>query len=635
MAAAPAAGQGAAAAYGAIPAVSEVQISPDGSSVAMLRTADDVTAVVFYDLSNPDSKPIGIKLGGGEARDITWADDDHVLLLASDAGRMSTTTGLETIEFYRWFSVSKSREKAVVLFGNEGNFYISSAGSLLSTLPGQPGYALFSRINTRTVLGGPAGSRLGGDPSGATYDVFKVSLASSETDSIEGGRPNTYDWLISASGEVIARVDYDSARRESVLFMRQPSSSTFTRLKAYPDASGDAAGISFYGLSAEGSGVIASVRGRSDKRSIVSIDAQSGEIARTIYSNPDYDIDGVVYDFAKATATGARYVDDLPRTFHFDPAEQKIQDSLAKAMPGAAPMIVSKSADGMKMIVRVVYTDHPDQYFLFDRAAKSMNLIAATYPALDGKPVAKKERFDYASDDGLMIRGYLTAKLGAAKTHMPLIVLPHGGPSGRDDMGFDWWSFFYAANGYLVYQPNFRGSEGYGASFISAGFGEWGRKMQDDITNSVERLIEAGMADPERICIVGGSYGGYAALAGATLTPDLYACAVSVNGVSDLSAMIGRSVKDNELAEDYWDVRLGSRFRDAAALAAVSPAKIADRAGPPILLIHAREDTVVPLSHSIKMHDALKAAGKPVEFLELKGEDHWLSRSATRIATLE
>ncbi|NWG93380.1 MAG: S9 family peptidase [Parvularculaceae bacterium] len=622
------------AVYGAVPAVTEAQISPDGSTVAMLRATGDTMSVVFYDLADPDAKPAGVQIGGGKARDIVWADNDHVLVLASATGRMQVTTGLETIEFWRWFSVSKSKMKAVVLFGNEGNYYISSAGSLVSTLPEDDKHALIARVTVNTTKGGPSGSRLGGDTSGASYDLFKVNLTSGDTDRVAGGTENTYDWLVSPTGDPIARIDYDPLKKETNLFARQDGESAFRRVRAFADEPGSAGGIAFYGQSPDGSGFTATVRAENGRRSVVSVDKGSGDIRATLFSNAEYDLEGVIYDYDKAAATGVRYTDDLPRAAHFDPAEQKIQDQLAKALPGAAPMILSKSDDGRKLVVKAVYADHPEQYFLFDRAAKSLSMIAASYPPLDGKSVARKEAYHYASDDGLSIRGYLTVPNGAQKSKLPLIVLPHGGPAGRDDMAFDWWSFFYAANGYLVYQPNFRGSDGYGDAFLSAGFGEWGRKMQDDITDGVTKLVADGIADPERICIVGASYGGYAALAGATLTPDLYACAVSVNGVSDLLSLIGRAAKRSDLAEDYWDVRLGSRFRDADALHEVSPAKNADRAGPPIMLIHGRDDTVVPFSHSVKMHDALKAAGKPVELVELKGEDHWLSRSASRTATL-
>lgn len=604
--------------FGTIPDVSEVQISPDGQTIAMLRTVGETTSVVFYDIVNLDKKPFGVSLKSGEARDLVWADNEHVLMLASDLARMSTTTGLEEIEFFRWFSVSKSKARPVVLFGNEGNAYLPSSGALVSTLPGRDSQSLFARY---TVYGG-------------SYDVFRVNLESSATDRDEAGHNGTRDWIASRSGEVIARIDYDFSRQVRILYVRDREGEMFHAVKEYPEARGDTSVINFYGEADDPSGLIASVRNDAGMWSLVEVSRASGEKTGTIYENPQYDFDDVVYDYAKATAIGVRYIDDMPRTVFFDSSQQKIQEALVRALPNAAPMIVSWSDDQSRLIVKAVYSDHSPQYFLFDRAAKTLTLVAASYLSLDGKTMAIKEKYDYVTDDGLTIHGYLTVPKGGSKKSMPLIVLPHGGPQGRDDRTFDWWSFFYAANGYLVYQPNFRGSDGYGYEFLKAGFGEWGRKMQDDVTFGVKNLIADGIVDPERICIVGGSYGGYAALAGAMLTPDLYACAVSVNGVSDLPAMIGRTARWSEEAEDYWDIRLGSRFRDAAALDEVSPVKIADRAGPPIMIIHGRDDTVVPFAHALRMLDALNAAKKPVEFVELKGEDHWLSRGKTRTEML-
>ncbi|OFX03078.1 MAG: hypothetical protein A3E78_17050 [Alphaproteobacteria bacterium RIFCSPHIGHO2_12_FULL_63_12] len=607
--------------YGATPAVSEVQISPNGKSLAMLRASDGQMSVVFYDLEHPEATPAGVQIGGGKARDLVWANDEYVLVLASLTGRMQVTTGLETIEFFRWFAVSKSTMKSVVLFGNEGILYLAAAGNLVSTFQNDPERALFARYYTQKA--GPA-----------SYDLLSVNLKRGSESLVDAGTVSTYDWLVTREGKPLARLDYDPLKKTTTLFVRENGSEQFKETNQYPDSPGAAAGITFFGLAPDGANLTASVAADGNRRALVEIDPHTGDTVATLFSNAKYDLDGVIYNNAIATATGARFTDDFPRQIHFDPDEQKIQKLLEKALPNAAPNIISKSADMEKMVVKALYADHPEQYFLFDRKAKSLDMIASAYPAIDGKIVARKEKFDHVSADGLQIPGYLTVPAGAQKSGMPLIVLPHGGPQGRDDMAFDWWSFFYAANGYLVYQPNFRGSDGYGADFVAAGFGEWGRKMQDDITGGVKALISAGVVDPARICIVGGSYGGYAALAGATLTPDIYACAVSVNGVSNLPALIGRSARWSDWAEDYWDVRLGSRFRDTKALAEVSPTEIADQAGAPILIIHGRDDTVVPFSHAIKMADALKAARKPYELVEMKGEDHWLSRSSSRTLML-
>jgi dipeptidyl aminopeptidase/acylaminoacyl peptidase len=191
----------------------------------------------------------------------------------------------------------------------------------------------------------------------------------------------------------------------------------------------------------------------------------------------------------------------------------------------------------------------------------------------------------------------------------------------------------------VVLQPNFRGSDGLGEAHLTAGYGQWGRKMQTDLSDGVRWLASEGIIDPERVCIVGASYGGYAAMAGPTLDPGVYRCAISVAGVSDLNAMIrwsaDRAGQRNSPVVRYWMRFMGSERYDDPALNALSPAQIADRSDAPMLLIHGRDDTVVPYDQSLRLHAALRRADKPVELVPLDGEDHWLSGAATRQRMLD
>jgi dipeptidyl aminopeptidase/acylaminoacyl peptidase len=240
----------------------------------------------------------------------------------------------------------------------------------------------------------------------------------------------------------------------------------------------------------------------------------------------------------------------------------------------------------------------------------------------------------YKAGDGMDIAAVLTLPPGVPGKNLPVIVMPHGGPEARDYPGFDWWAQAFASRGYAVLQPNFRGSSGYGAAFLRAGYGEWGRKMQSDISDGLAFLAQSGIADPGRACIVGASYGGYAALAGVTLQKGFYRCAVSVAGVSDLPKMVATDVKES--GRDATLVRaLRQQVGSGKDLRAVSPVRLADAADAPILLVHGREDTVVDYDQSADMAKALQKAGKPVELLTLAGEDHWLSKSETRMAMLE
>jgi dipeptidyl aminopeptidase/acylaminoacyl peptidase len=205
----------------------------------------------------------------------------------------------------------------------------------------------------------------------------------------------------------------------------------------------------------------------------------------------------------------------------------------------------------------------------------------------------------------------------------------------RETADFDWWGQALADQGYAVLQPNFRGSD-LSLQYVQAGFGEWGRKMQTDLSDGVRYLTKEGVVDPARVCIVGGSYGGYAALAGVTLDPGIYRCAVSVAGISDLNRML-KWVNEHhtQWAQRYWDRFMGVTGPGDPVLDAISPIKHLDAVNVPVLLIHGRDDTVVPSQQSSVMFDALRRARKDVEMVTLKNEDHWLSRSETRLQMLQ
>lgn len=251
-----------------------------------------------------------------------------------------------------------------------------------------------------------------------------------------------------------------------------------------------------------------------------------------------------------------------------------------------------------------------------------------------GADVGPMRMITYKATDGLAIQAVLTLPPGRNPKNLPFVVLPHGGPSARDYPGFDWLAQAFASRGYAVLQPNFRGSTGYGAAFENAGDGEWGRKMQTDISDGLAFLAKEGIVDPKRVCIAGASYGGYAALAGVTLQQGLYRCAVSVAGLSDLQTFYDDRMRisaSNRTIFRNFQRQIGS----GQNLKDISPARFADRADAPILLIHGKDDTIVLYKHSDIMADALKRANKPFELVTLPGGDHWLTTSETRLAMLE
>jgi dipeptidyl aminopeptidase/acylaminoacyl peptidase len=273
----------------------------------------------------------------------------------------------------------------------------------------------------------------------------------------------------------------------------------------------------------------------------------------------------------------------------------------------------------------------PGTYYLLSRENLELSRIGDRYAShLKPEQLHDVERVSYVARDGLTIPAYLTRPVASGP--LPMVVLPHGGPTTRDYLGFDPVAQFLASRGLAVLQPNFRGSSGYGAAFEAAGYGEWGLAMQDDVTDGVRAMIERGIADAERICIVGWSYGGYVALMGAVKTPDLYRCAVSGAGITDIRRMLSEGarykfgLKDRPAVGDYQKDR--GKLKDTSPINNVEAIKI------PILLVHGDKDRSVPIGHSKKMAAKLKKLGKPHRMVVLKDGNHRLSLERNRVQFL-
>ena len=296
-------------------------------------------------------------------------------------------------------------------------------------------------------------------------------------------------------------------------------------------------------------------------------------------------------------------------------------------------MMVDWTADFDRVVMHTAGPGDSGTWFMVDVAGHSAVQLGYDRPAIGSAMVGPSSMVNYTAADGLELDGVLTLPPGGQSTGLPLIVLPHGGPQAHDEVGFDWWAQAFASRGYAVFQPNFRGSTGRDEAFVRLGFGQWGRAMQTDISDGVAWLAEQGTIDPARACIVGASYGGYAALAGVTVQQGLYRCAVSVAGVSDIALMYDTDNRESGRNRTLR-VSLQEEFGPRGGWAEVSPRRLAARADAPILLIHGRDDTVVPFQQTAVMADALEDAGKPHQVVELASEDHWLSRSETRIQML-
>jgi dipeptidyl aminopeptidase/acylaminoacyl peptidase len=289
----------------------------------------------------------------------------------------------------------------------------------------------------------------------------------------------------------------------------------------------------------------------------------------------------------------------------------------------------------------IIFTDganDPGTFWFVSSATHRADPIAYPYPKIKSTDVGPIRKIGYAAADGMALDGILSLPPGRDAKSLPLVALPHGGPLDvSDDVHFDWWAQAFASRGYAVFQPNFRGSGGHTVEYRKAGYGEWGRKMLSDIADGVAELGRQGVVDPKRVSIVGASYGGYAALAGVTLQQGLYRCAVSVSGPANIANFMDWQAKRHGLDSEslrYFRKLTGADHAAGSFLHDISPSQFAKRADAPIMLIHGKDDTGVPIEQSREMAAALKGAGKIVQFVELEKEDHFLSRDVTRTAML-
>jgi dipeptidyl aminopeptidase/acylaminoacyl peptidase len=449
---------------------------------------------------------------------------------------------------------------------------------------------------------------------------------------VDRGSRFTRDWVVDESGEPVFRIDYTDKTDQYTLLSRLDErwEVVVSETIAIPE-------MSVYGLNDDGDLIVRAKPDDTGHFGLYSLSTESGKLDEPVLVPDRLDVGGARLDPYTNRIIGSS-IEGVPVWFDNELAEH--QRLLDESFPGESAYIASWSDDRRLFIVLTESGDRAPAVYLYDANEPSVTQIGTIYAGLAGMQLPLRREYDYTARDGTTIPGYLTRPMNASG-RTPLVVLPHGGPGSRDYGGFDWIAHFLATRGYTVLQPNFRGSAGFGSDWEEAGFGEWGiGVMQHDITDGVTALIDEELADPERVCIVGASYGGYAALAGAVFTPELYRCAVAIAPVTNLVDMIGfeRSrLGGRSSAVSYWRDAMGGGDPGGLndRLRAASPAAHAERANAPILLVHGRDDSVVPISQSREMENELLAAGKNVELIELDGEDHWLSVAQTRLATLQ
>lgn len=609
------------AAYGRLGAIESMSLSPSGERLAFVSVAGETRVLAVRDVGG---KVLCVaNVADSKLRDVSWAGADHVLVTMSTTFK-APLMFRHAYELSGVISIRLPDCKVVDIFRDRRDIAHAVFGYYGTSQRDGHSYGYFGGI---TYGRGADGSPYFED---GHPDLYRVDLDTGGADRVDTGDGADFTWVVAADGGVLAHSEY---RDKSGTFSIFAGTDRRRLLLEKPDPLG-MIGLIGVGTTAR-SLLYEDDSGESDRS--IELDIESGQATERCGQRR-------VARYAVDPSTGLLLgciSDDEGATLFFDPAHQARFSGVRKAFTGKQVRLVSLAADLQRLIVFTDGADDAGTYWMIDFGTRQGNAtpLGRAYPDIEPAQVARSSWFDYTAADGLPLQGVLTLPPGRTPRNLPLVMMPHGGPIGPyDKPGFDWWAQAYASRGYAVFQPNFRGSGGYSTAFRNAGMGEFGGRILSDVADGLQALTAAGIVDPKRACIVGASYGGYAALAGVTLQQGLYRCAVSVAGVTDLRALYRwkteRDGGEGDAARFYRSA-YGVTAASDPKLEAHSPARQADQADAPILLMHGKDDTVVPLAQSELMADALKDAGKHVEFELMDGEDHWLSREKTRIRMLE
>ncbi len=640
IACAPAAGSAPplpAEAYGRLPAIGSAAISPDGKRLAVLvgyefRASDpdrELTALSVIEIDTGKVEHTLAPPTRNTLRDVGWADDRRAYYFISGTVRardlmpvsMPIMTSGPRVEVVRTGVLSLDTGKMTLMLMDEGTRGNSALTRLQSPIEGEPG---FGRM---VAWGGLAAMS-----STPKLTVFRINLDTGHGTAVETAKGDTRGFMLDEHGNTVARVDINDDKNRWRLFSYEDGKPRMI----LEQVSEMGLPLQLYGLLEDGRIAAIDPHEEGKRDTLLAIDRKTDAATpvANLQRTPGSDV-WPIGDPWRHRVVGVGWREDLPKQQFFDAELARIHSAVQPLFDSGYVLLESWSRDRARVLLFGEKADDAGAYYVYETATKKLRLIGKRYPQLTSADLGERSAIKFRARDGTKVPAYFTMPAGVEPKKLPLVLLVHGGPHARDDFTFDWWASFLASRGYAVLQVNFRGSTGYGYEWFNAGRGRWGDGlMQTDVEDGVDALVKAGYVDGTRVCIVGASYGGYAALAGATVTPARYACAASINGVSDPEDLLKDARKGGKtsMAAEWWGKSMGS---DMDQLRRVTPLRHADKVRVPILLLHGLEDSVVDIEQSREMHAKLQRAKRDVRFKELGGDDHWLSSASTRTMMLQ
>jgi dipeptidyl aminopeptidase/acylaminoacyl peptidase len=596
-----------AVAFGTLPALWGVSLSPDGSklSFVQMHPQDLPIAAVLDTRTGRSNLAIASVEDEFDIKQCDWANDDRLLCgfygVVRDAHVLYAVTRLVAVD-------ADGGDMRVLLQRQLRDEFTQFQDRIVDWLPDDPKHVLVQMPTSR----GSGVNRL---------DVYSGKMRMEVQN-----RDGVHVWL--SDGRGVPRVRLYQSKRKYEWSYRLAGESRWRELhESKPTVQKILFWPVGFGLDPNRLFVIKPHEGR---LALWEEDLRAERKSELVFAHPEVDVDEPLFlgKFRRMVAIG--YHTDMPHLHYFDRDIERISEAISTSYPGQTVEVLDESWDRRYYVVSIGSDRDPGTFYLFDADNRRLSRIAHRHPELGGRRLAPMKPIRYVARDGVEIPGYLTLPQKAPESGLPAVILPHGGPTARDYWGFDWLTQFLVAKGYAVLQSNYRGSGGYGEAWAGEGaFRDW-RLAIDDITDGAKYLIESGLADPQRVCIVGWSYGGYAALQSAVEEPERYRCVVSIAPVADprmwaeeMRGFLGGDAVREFVSTDSEVVKKGSPLKRAREIRA------------PVLLFHGDEDLNVSVDHSRKMAKVLRRAKKPVEYVEYEEADHGIPRNAYRIDMLE
>ena len=569
------------------------EISPDGKYIASLRPWGNRLNLFIQKTGDSDLT----RITNSEERDITfffWASNGKLLYLQD----------INSNDKYSLFCIN--------INGGKSRKLTPSKNSTTYVIDKLPDYENEVIIQTNER-----------DPK--MFDVYRLNINTGEKKLIGQNPGNITKWLTDSNGKLRVAISTDGVN-QNVLY-RKKESDDFKVVKRL-NFKNEFFPILF---TSDNKYVYVLSNEKGDRLALIKYDFENNYELELIYEHPEVDIEYVKYSYKKKEIVGVSVITDK-REYHFwDNERERLQKNLEKRLPGREVNIVSMDKDEQKMLIKASSDKSYGAYYYYDTKTDKLAKISEISPWLNSDQMADMKPIQFISRDGLTIHGYLTLPRISIMENLPVVVYPHGGPWYRDKWGFDKGVQFLANRGYAVLQINFRGSSGYGKKFMSAGYKEWGRKIQNDITDGVYWLIKQGIVDSNRIGIVGYSFGGYCALQGLVSTPDLYSCAVSLGGMSDILSFL-ESIPPTwtPFKKMLYEI-VGDPVKDKEQLVAASPYYNVDKIKAPIFIAQGANDTKVRKSTTDKFVQKLKDNGINVQYMVKENEVHGFKNEENRI----